>query len=252
MMATMDRRPLRWVVAIVVALAAACSASPPTAPVSNTPGAPATTPAPTPAPPGEPSIWTLDREKVIAALDYWREAAGLTYVLINEDVGPRLLVRPGTDGLAPWGGGRGGVDGTAADNRATSGLVVIEPGGGSYCESPNSEWCRYLYRHEIGHALGFSGHSGLLGVMQSGTDQLHPRELAMIRGLYSLPHGAVPFGDGSWRIGATGEHGSLDPAVALDIINWNMTPPSSYRRSSLVSRWELPVRVYLVNEVVRR
>jgi hypothetical protein len=44
----------------------------------------------------------------------------------------------------------------------------------------------------------------------------------------------------------------LDPAVAADIVNWNMKPTSSYRRSSLVSRWELPVRVYLVNEVVRR
>jgi len=247
----MGERPRRGIVAIAVALAAACSAPPPTAPIPNTPRSPATTPAPTPAPPSEPTTWTLDREKVIAALDFWREAAGLTYVLINEDVGPRLLVRPGTDGLAPWGGGRALIDGTAADNRATSGLVVIEPGGGSYCDSPSSELCRYLYRHEIGHALGFSGHSGLLGVMQSGTDQLHPRELAMVRGLYSLPHGAIPIGD-SWRVEGTGEHGSLDPAVAADIVNWNMKPTSSYRRSSLVSRWELPVRVYLVNEVVRR
>jgi hypothetical protein len=216
--------------ALAISLSVACG-SPPTAPI----------------PQELPSTWVLDRDKVIAALDYWRDTAGIAYVLIDQDEGDRLLIRPGTDGLAPWGGGRGGVNGTDANNRATSGLVVIEPGGGSFCAFPASQQCRYLYRHEIGHALGFSGHSGLVGLMQSGSDQLHQRELSMFQGLYSLPHGARATVFGTWRVDTTGQEGTLDPQVAADIVNWNMTPASSYRRSDLTSRWELPVRVFLVN-----
>lgn len=49
--------------------------------------------------------------------------------------------------------------------------------------------CRYLHRHEIGHALGFLGHRGN-ALMQSQSDVLLDCELRMIRALYSLPHGA--------------------------------------------------------------
>jgi hypothetical protein len=235
-----DRRGILVVIVAATATATACGSTAPTAPTP-------------PSHSNTETTWTLDREKVVAALDYWREAAGITYVLIDQDEGPRLLIRPGTDGLAPWGGGRGLVNGTAPDdNRATSGLVVIQPGGGSFCAVPTSQTCRSLYRHEIGHGLGFSGHSGLVGLMQSGSDQLHPRELAMFGGLYSLPHGARPSRDGTWHLAGTPQHGTLDPQVATDIIDWNMTPPSSYRRSDVISRWELPVRVYLAEAAVPR
>jgi hypothetical protein len=139
-----------------------------------------------------------DRAAVLDALDYWQAAVGIRYVLAATDVLPRLLIRPGTDGLAPQGGGRGGVDGTFPNNRARSGLVVLEPGGGQYCRSSATS-CRYLYRHEIGHALGFFGHSNG-GVMAGGPDVLSDRELRMMRALYSLPHGAQVQADGSWVV----------------------------------------------------
>jgi hypothetical protein len=190
---------------------------------------------------------TLDRTAAMAALEYWRDAAGITFVLTNTDTTPRLLIRPGTDGLAPQGGGRAGPDGTyPADNQLSSGLVVFEPGGGNYCLS-SAQSCRYLYRHEVGHALGFFSHSGLTGLMQSGSDQLHERELRMIQALYALPHGARVEPDGTWQVAATGAHGTLDAQLARDIIDWNMASSTgaSYRRRDAISRWELPVRVYL-------
>ncbi|MET0553586.1 MAG: hypothetical protein ABW221_11150 [Vicinamibacteria bacterium] len=142
---------------------------------------------------GEP-----DRTAVLDALDYWQAAVGIRYVLAATDVLPRLLIRPGTDGLASQGGGRALVDGTFPDNRSRSALVVFEPGGGQYCRSSATS-CRYLYRHEIGHALGFFEHSNG-GLMAGGPDVLSDRELRMMRALYSLPHGAQVRADGSWVV----------------------------------------------------
>ncbi len=207
--------------------------------------------APPPAPQPGPVIQALDRAAVIAALDYWRDAVGITYIIKTVGSEPRLLIRPGTDGLAVQGGGRGGPDGSDPDtNQLTSGIVVIEPGGGQYCRGPAWQ-CRYLYRHEIGHALGFFGHSGLpFALMQAGSDELTDREKQMMLALYTLPHGAQVSDDGTWRNPLDGSAGTLDLQVARDIVNWNMLAPGgrSFRRQDAVARWELPVEIFLVDQ----
>ena len=204
----------------------------------SSPSAPQSTPTPVPQ--------TLNRPLVMDALDYWASAAGITYVLIDQPVEPDLLIRPGYDGLGPQGGGRAGIFATyQADNRARSGLVVFEPGGGTYCKTA---WgCRYLHRHEIGHSLCFLGHSDN-GLMQSQSDVLLDRELRMIRTLYSLPHGARVEPDGRWTVPASGESGLIDDVqAAQDVLAWNVNTASnrSARQPGLICRWELPVRVYL-------
>jgi hypothetical protein len=140
-----------------------------------------------------------DRDRVIAALDYWAARTVIRYQLIDADAMPRLLARFGTDGLAPWGGGRSLVDGTNSDNSARSALVVYEPGGGSYCTGGSaSPDCLYLYRHELGHTLGI--YSNTDGGLMGGTTTLSDREARMMAALYSLPHGAAVEADGTWRI----------------------------------------------------
>jgi hypothetical protein len=140
-----------------------------------------------------------DRERVIGALDYWASQTIITYRLLTTDTMPRLLVRSGTDGLAAWGGGRSVLDGTNADNSARSGLVVFEPGGGTYCTNgPLSASCLYLYRHELGHTLGIYVNTDA-GLMGSATN-LSDREKRMLAALYSLPHGAAVEADGSWKV----------------------------------------------------
>jgi len=99
------------------------------------------------------SLNTVDRGRVIAALDYWQAVGGLTYTIVPSNTLPRLLIRSGTDGLAPWGGGRALVDGTFSNNRTRSALVVYEPNGGTYCQASAAQ-CDYLFRHELGHTLG--------------------------------------------------------------------------------------------------
>jgi hypothetical protein len=143
-------------------------------------------------------LTAADSAAAIDALNYWQSAAGLRYVLVSSSNLPRMLIRPGTDGLAPQGGGRALIDGTFSNNRAQSGLVVFEPGGGQYCRT-SAQLCRYLFRHEIGHALGFLAHS-TGGLMASGPDVLSDRERQMITALYSLPHGTKVNEDGSWTV----------------------------------------------------
>jgi hypothetical protein len=144
------------------------------------------------------------------------------------------------------GGGRGRIDGVYPDNRARSGIVVFETDSGRFCLTP--EWCRYLCRHEIGHALGFLDHS-TEGLMRSTPDTLTERERAMTVALYSLPHDAQLQPDGRWVVPATAEAGvRADVQAAQDIIDWNMNADagSSYRSPGTITRWELPFPVLIV------
>ena len=220
----------RLALAAIVVWSAACGAESPT--------------LPTPPPPGGQG---LDRAAVIDALNYWQSAVGITYELIDPPTEPRLLVRPGTDGLGPQGGGRALVDGTYEDdNRARSGLVVLEPGGGVFCRS-GPTLCQMLHRHEIGHALGFFGHSNS-GLMAGNSHFLTETERQIMLTLYSLPHGAVVVPGGNWSVPATGQSGVIeDLDTVAGIILWNMNAEggSSFRKRGIITRWDLPVRVYI-------
>lgn len=218
----------RWCVIAVLGMFAACGG------------------ASTPTSPTTPAGARLDRASVIDGLDYWSSTAGITYVLLGADAPPRLLLRPGTDGLGS-AISRGLIDGTAVDNQATSGLVVVNPKYGSSC-SPAQLLCREIFRHELGHALGFLDEppSGLMATSPN-TDVLSDREIRMMVALYSLPIGARLQSDGSWNVATTGASGHLNDADAVqDILTYNVNAKggSAYRTPGLICRWTLPVPVY--------
>lgn len=129
------------------------------------------------------------------AMEYWRSVTGLTYVMLTADVEPRIFVRAGTDGLGT-AGARGLVDGTYADNRARSGLVVVRPDL-ALCDFAQSS-CQVIYEHELGHTIGLFDHVAGGGIMSGGT-RASTREINMLLELYRLPHGTHIDPDGTWR-----------------------------------------------------
>lgn len=143
----------------------------------------------------EPSA---SRERVTEAMAFWQAATGLSYLLVDDAQEPQLLVRSEPGAMAS----RGQLVGTYPNNRARSGLAVIST---DHCPPSNSEtYCRYVYRHEIGHVLAFLAHSsdGLMcNPCPPGNDgSLLPREINFMTALYALPHGAAVESDGSWQV----------------------------------------------------
>jgi hypothetical protein len=178
-----------------------------------------------------------DEALVADAVSYWSSVIGVPVVTIATDTLPRVLFREGTDGLAATSAGRGGVDGVDAANGATSGLIVIRPGNRVL----------RLYRHEVGHALGFFDHSeaGLMAA-GSGPDAVTDRERRMMVALYSLDAGTRVETDGTW-VGPQGNSGQLDAETARDVLqfNANAISGSSARRLGVTCRWASPVRVFV-------
>jgi len=191
---------------------------------------------------------TLNQATVIDALDYWASTVGITYTLLSADTLPRLLIRPGTDGLGNTTA-RGGIDGViTGTNQAQSGLIVILPTFGSSCD-PTRLSCRALFRHEVGHGVGFLGEpaTGMMSAFPD-TDVLADRDRNMMLALYSLPIGAALAADGSWTVPSTGAKGQLTDAQATqDILTYNINAVAGFglRTSGVVCRWQLPVPVYI-------
>jgi len=195
-----------------------------------------------------PTTQTLSQATVIDALDYWASTIGITYTLLGSDTSPRLLIRPGTDGLGNTTA-RGGIDGVIpGTNQAQSGLIVILPSFASSCD-PTRLSCRALFRHEVGHGVGFLGEpaTGMMSAFPD-TDVLADRDRNMMLALYSLPIGAALAADGTWTVPSTGAMGQLtDPQATQDILTYNINAVAGLglRTPGVVCRWQLPVPVYI-------
>jgi hypothetical protein len=174
---------------------------------------------------------------VVDALEYWKAAIGISYVIVESNTLPRLLIRTGTDGLGN-ASGRALIDGTDASNAATSGLIVIRPGVSH----------RGVHRHEMGHALGFLAHSqdGLMGATVIA-EALSDRERAMMAALYAVPPGSTVQSNGSWQ-GPGGTFGAIaDVQAALDILDFNVNASAGQftRQPGLTCRWPGVVRIFI-------
>ena len=134
------------------------------------------------------------RDLVIEALDHWKAFADTEYVLVDSPAEEPVLHVREDDAVVPRGAsGIGGVQSTYANNRARRGFVVVRPG----------RVLKKLYRHEIGHALGFLDHPedpGLMCTFTGCNDEVTPREGSMMAHLYTIPHGARLATDGTWEV----------------------------------------------------
>lgn len=209
---------LRGLVACAALMSVACG---------STPAAPSQAP-----PQGPDSVLAAD------AAAYWSSVLGLSVATVTSDGLPRILFRSGVDGLGS-ADGRGLVDGADSENWAISALVVVRP----------SVLSRRLYRHEMGHALGFLEHSPE-GLMSTGigSDTLSDRERNMMVALYSLPAGTRVELDGTWQA-PDGMTGRLDDSQsARDIVDFNIQAPAgaSARRQGVTCRWRDPVRLFVM------
>jgi hypothetical protein len=141
----------------------------------------------------------IDQNYAIEALEYLEEYAGISYVLVSANADPRVTVRTGTDGLGGSAGARGGIEAVYSNNRSRRGIVVIGP---NYAPCQASEGCMNVYRHELIHALGIYGHLTYdPRPPYIGPGSYPFKEMAVLKSLYALPHGAKLNGDGTWQVG---------------------------------------------------
>lgn len=157
---------------------------------------------------------SVSREFAIDALDYWAAQIGLAYRLTEDpnDLGIRFVE---SQAGIPEGRASGRVTVGLSDpnNRARTASVYLVPGWASCSDSATrgfcprcgaeerADLCRNLFRHELGHALGFLEHSddGLMSQACLCTT-LTDRERAMMQALYSLPFGTRVQSDGTWNV----------------------------------------------------
>jgi hypothetical protein len=135
-----------------------------------------------------------ERGYVIQALDYLQANAGITYTFVSANTDPRVTVTTGS--LGGNAGAQGGINSVFSNNQARRGTITI---GTQNVPCPSGD-CMNMYRHEFFHVLGINGHLSYPPQVVYVPGGFYPfKELAVLRSLYSLPHGATVNPDGTWR-----------------------------------------------------
>jgi hypothetical protein len=138
-------------------------------------------------------LWPdIDHEYATRALEYLEANAGISYVLVTANANPRVTVRSGQ--LGGSAGATGGINLVDGNNRSRTGTVTIATHNVP-CRW-NDDSCMNMYRHELLGILGHLDYPVQPPSVPSGFG--YPgRELALLRTLYSLPHGTKVNPDGT-------------------------------------------------------
>ncbi|HKV98449.1 MAG TPA: hypothetical protein VJN96_01435 [Vicinamibacterales bacterium] len=162
----------------------------------------------------------ITRESAVDALEYWKSLLGVDYELVDDTSPPVLTIYPS--------GVPAGHLGFSIVDEAASGLITRSSVGilsTLQCER-DVELCHYVYRHSLGHILGFFGHStsGLMtGDGATATTVLAPADERMMRALYAMPPGSSLSTDGTWRNEMFHLSGRLqEPSAVPDVFRYNI------------------------------
>ena len=162
----------------------------------------------------------VTRESAADALEYWKSILGVDYEFVDDVSPPVLAIYPS--------GVPAGHLGFSIVDEAANGLITRSSVGilsTLQCQR-DVELCHYVYRHSLGHILGFFGHStsGLMtGDGATATTVLAPADELMMRALYSMPPGSSLTTDGAWRNEMLNLSGQLqEPSAVSGVFQYNI------------------------------
>ena len=144
---------------------------------------------------------SASRELVAKAIKKLESKYGLSYVIINEDILPRILDKADARLIELDISGLSEITGLYKNSRIKSVDALINPNY-AFKDTPWLDNCTCdTYSHELEHATGLWGNTNDEHIPDDYENPNNAqRKINFFKTLYSLPHGTRVYDDGTWRV----------------------------------------------------